>query len=71
MWVFLQSAGKALTSLSVLFDALRKLYYEKKYGKIHDILEEVEEKRLDGTLADDDIRAANKRMFEQRKNLIP
>jgi len=67
----LQSAPKVLSTLGVIFEKCRKLYYERRYGKIHDILESVESKRVDGTLTDDDIIAANKRMREQKKGLFP
>lgn len=67
----LQSALKVLSALGVIFEKCQKLYYEKKYGKIHDILNEVEDKRVDGILTDADIIAANKRLREQKKGLFP
>jgi len=71
MWQLLQSAGKIITILSVIFKDLRKLYYEKKYGKLHDTLKEIETKQIDGVLTDDDIIAAAKKLRKQKQGIIP
>jgi len=71
MWQLLQSAGKIITILSVIFKDLRKLYYDRKYGKLHDTIKEIETKRIDGVLSDDDIIAAARKLREQKKGLFP
>lgn len=70
MLPFLQSVGRLINSLLDLISNLRAAYYRKKFGSIHDTVEELDKKISNG-ITDDEIINAARELRKRKKGLLP
>lgn len=68
---FLEVAGRILRTFCDFYDKIRRDYRNQKKAEVRVEIDEINQKRLDGTITDDDIRAANKRLRDKTKTFLP
>jgi hypothetical protein len=69
---FLEVAGRILRALCVFYDKIKEDYRESKKAEVRVEINQINQKRMDGTLTDDDIRAFNKRLRDKTtKTFLP
>jgi hypothetical protein len=68
---FLEVAGRILRAFCDFYDKIRRDYHDQKKAEVRVELDDINQKRLDGSLTDDDIRAANKRLRDKAKTFLP
>ena len=67
----LQIVARIVLAGHYLLKRYLKVKSRNDINEIKEVLNEVEEKQNDGTLSDDDIRTANRKLFEHKKGILP